>query len=112
MLPLLSLILATLAVGTVATFFAGRQAKWVALAVSLLFVAEVGLLFLSYSGWPGYNGSLVPGFAESESYPWIHLSWLQINYTVGVDGISLVFILLTAGLQILSLIHISEPTRP
>ncbi len=105
MLPILSIMLATLAAGTVVTFLSGRAARWVALAVSLGFVAEVGLLFLSYPGWPGYSAALVPGFANSESYPWIHLSWLQINYTVGVDGISLVFILLTAVLQVATVVY-------
>ena len=113
MLPLLSLMLATLVVGTAATFFAGKYARWAALAVSLVFVAEVGLLFLSYPGWPGYNAALVPGFAEGESYPWIHLSWMQINYTVGVDGISLVFILLTAILQVATVLYSwAEERRP
>ncbi len=111
MLPLLSLTLATLLVGTLGTFFAGARARWVALATSILFLLEVALLFLNYSGWPGYNGSLVPGFSESESYAWIHLSWLQINYTVGVDGISLVFVLLTAILQIATVVYSWGETR-
>ncbi len=113
MLPLISLILATLVVGTVATFFAGARSRWVALATSVVFLGEVAVLFVNYSGWPGYNGALVPGFAESESYAWIHLSWLQINYTVGVDGISLVMILLTAILQIATVIYSwAEERRP
>ncbi len=113
MLPLLSLVLVTLLVGTVATFLAGNRARWVALGTSVVFVAEVALLFLSYSGWPGYSSSLVPGFAESESYAWIQLYWLHINYTVGVDGISLVLILLTAILQVATVIYSwAEKRRP
>ena len=113
MLPLLSITLATLLVGTVATFAAGARARWVALATAAVFVGEVGLLFLNYTGWPGYNGALVPGFAESESYAWIHLPWLQVNYTVGVDGISLVLILLTAILQIATVVYAwGETHRP
>ncbi len=113
MLPLISLILATLVLGTVATFFAGARSRWVALATSVVFLLEVAVLFVNYSGWPGYNGALVPGFSESESYSWIHLSWLQINYTVGVDGISLVMILLTAILQIATVIYSwAEERRP
>jgi proton-translocating NADH-quinone oxidoreductase chain M len=113
MFPLLSAILATLAVGTVLTFLAGNRARWVALATTLAFLGEVAFLFLTYSGWPGYNGSLVPGFAESESYTWISLSWMHINYTVGVDGISLVMILLTAVLQLATVIYSwAETKRP
>jgi len=112
MLPLLSIVLATLLLGTVATFLAGTRARWVALATSVVFLAEVGGLFLEYPGWPGYNG-LVPGFAESESHAWIHLSWLQVNYTIGVDGISLILILLTAILQIATVVYSwGEEKRP
>ncbi len=105
MLPLLSLVLATLFVGTLATFLAGSRARWVALVVSSAFLAEVALLFADFTGWPGYSAQLVPGFSEGESYAWLHLSWLQINYTVGVDGISLVLILLTAILQIATVLY-------
>lgn len=113
MLPLLSIVLGTLAAGTVATFLAGAKARWVALASALAFLAEVALLFADYSGWPGYNASLVPGFSEGESYSWIHLSWMQINFTVGVDGISLVLILLTAVLQLATVVYSwAEVKRP
>jgi proton-translocating NADH-quinone oxidoreductase chain M len=112
MLPLISLILVSLAVGTVLTFLAGNRARWVALATSAVFLAEVALLFLDYTGWPGYVGSpLVPGFAEQETHAWIHLSWLQVNYTVGVDGISLVLILLTAILQIATVVYTWEERK-
>ncbi len=113
MLPLLSLILATLLLGTVATFLVGAKARWAALGTSVAFLAEVGFLFLSYPGWPGYNGALVPGFSDQESYAWIHLSWMQVNYTVGVDGISLVLILLTAILQLATVVYSwTEAKRP
>ncbi|HYB79016.1 MAG TPA: NADH-quinone oxidoreductase subunit M [Thermoplasmata archaeon] len=111
--PLLSLIIATLTVGTVATFVAGPRARWVALATSFVFLVEVAVLFLAYPGWPGYNSALVPGFADSESYSWISLSWMHINYTVGVDGISLVLILLTAILQVATVVYSwAETKRP
>ena len=114
MLPLISIVLATLAVGTVLTFLSGARARWTALATSAAFLAEVALLLLDYTGWPGYSGTpLVPGFAEQEQHAWIHLSWLQVNYTVGVDGISLVLILLTAILQIATVVYSwEEHERP
>ncbi len=112
-LPILSLTILTLLVGTVATFLAGSRARWVALATSAVFLGEIALIFLGFSGWPGYNGALVPGFSESESYVWIHLSWMRINYTVGVDGISLVLILLTGILQVATVIYSwGESKRP
>jgi proton-translocating NADH-quinone oxidoreductase chain M len=113
MLPLISIILVSLLVGTVATFFAGARARWVALATSVLFLAEVGFLFLGYTGWPGYSGAMVPGFSDTETYTWIHLSWMHVNYAVGVDGISLVLILLTAILQIATVVYSwGETHRP
>ena len=111
--PLLSLIVVTLALGTVLTFLAGARARYVALGATVVFLAEAALLFLSYPGWPGYNGALVPGFAEGESYSWISLAWMHINYTVGVDGISLVLILLTAVLQLATVVYSwNETKRP
>ncbi|HTP53686.1 MAG TPA: NADH-quinone oxidoreductase subunit M [Thermoplasmata archaeon] len=113
MLPIVSIVLATLLVGTVATFFSGARARWTALATAIAFLAETALLFYDYAGWPGYNGALVPGFAETETHAWIHLPWLQINYAVGVDGISLVLILLTAILQIATVLYSwGESKRP
>ncbi|HYA56997.1 MAG TPA: NADH-quinone oxidoreductase subunit M [Thermoplasmata archaeon] len=112
MLPWISIVLGTLLAGTVLTFASGRYARWVALATSAVFLLEVSALLLVYPGWPGYaNG--IPGFALSESHPWIHLGWLQVNYTVGVDGISLVLILLTAILQIATVVYSwGEEKRP
>ncbi len=111
MFPVLSLVLATLLLGTVVTFVAGRYARWVALATSIVFLAETAALIWQYPGWPGYTSGAVPGFAFQESYAWIHLGWLQVNYTVGVDGISLVLILLTAVLQIATVVYSWEETR-
>jgi proton-translocating NADH-quinone oxidoreductase chain M len=113
MFPVLSLVLVTLLLGTVATFAAGKSARWVALATSFAFLAEVAYLLAAYPGWPGYTGGGVPGFADQESYAWIHLGWLQVNYTVGVDGISLVLILLTAILQVATVVYSwNETNRP
>jgi proton-translocating NADH-quinone oxidoreductase chain M len=109
-LPVLSLMLVTLVVGTVLTFLAKERARWVALGTSVVFLLEVAALLASYTVWPGPSGGS-PGYANVESYPWIHLSWLTINYTVGVDGISLVMILLTAFLQIATVVYSWEETN-
>ncbi|MGC2288302.1 MAG: NADH-quinone oxidoreductase subunit M [Thermoplasmata archaeon] len=95
--PILSLTLATLFVGTVVTFFSRAHARYVAAAVSTVFLVEIAFMFLQFS-WPAF--AVAPThFAESESYPWIQVAWLHVNYTVGIDGISLVLILLTGILQ-------------
>ncbi len=104
MFPLLSAVLVTLLVGTVLTFVSGRYARWIALATSVVFFAEVAYLLLQFPGWPGF-ASGVPQFVDGESYAWIHLGWLQVNYSVGIDGISLVLLLLTAILQIATVIY-------
>jgi proton-translocating NADH-quinone oxidoreductase chain M len=110
MLGLISFILISLLLGTVATFLAGERARWVALATSVVFLVEVADLFRSFT-WAG----LTPGYAEifsnTETYSWISLPWLTINYAVGVDGISLVLILLTAFLQIATVLYSWEETR-
>ncbi len=110
MFPVLSTLLATLLVGTVLTFLSGKYARWTALLVSFAFLAEVGYLLMYFPGWPGLAGG-VPQFADSESYAWIHLGWLQVNYTVGIDGISLVLIFLTAILQIATVVYSWEEQK-
>ena len=109
MLPLLSITLATLFVGTVATFFAGAWSRYVAAAVSALFLVEIAGLFLQFT-WPTL--AVTPThFAESESYPWIQVAWLHVNYTVGIDGISLVLILLTGILQAVTVAYSWNETK-
>jgi proton-translocating NADH-quinone oxidoreductase chain M len=109
MIGTLSVILLTLIIGTLATFLAGERARWVALATSVLFLLEVSDLLVGFTGPLGFSpscsGNCVPLYAFGESASWISLPWLTINYTVGVDGISLVLILLTAFLQIATVIY-------
>ncbi|HTZ61173.1 MAG TPA: NADH-quinone oxidoreductase subunit M [Thermoplasmata archaeon] len=113
MLPFLSIVLATLLVGTIATFAAGARARWVALATSIAFLAETAALLAGYPGWPGYIGGTVPGFSYTETYTWISVAWMHVDYAVGVDGISLIFILLTAILQIATVVYSwGETQRP
>jgi proton-translocating NADH-quinone oxidoreductase chain M len=112
MLPVLSIVLGTLVAGTVVTFLSGRWARWVALVTSFAFLGEVSWLLTQFTTWPGTTGPYrVPLFADSERYGWISLSWLHINYTVGVDGISLVLILLTAFLQLATVLYTWNETR-
>jgi len=109
MISFVSIVLATLTLGTVATFLAGERARWVALATSVAFLAEVSMLLASFPAWPGSVGT--PAFDSGESVPWISISWLHVNYTVGIDGISLVLVLLTAFLQIATVVYSWEESK-
>src|SRR5271163_3962267 len=68
-----------------------RAARWIALLVSLLVLAACVPLYLDF----------VPGtaaFQFVERYPWIPA--LHAQYYLGVDGISLPLILLTAFMTV------------
>jgi NADH-quinone oxidoreductase subunit M len=112
--PVLSIILLTLLGGTVLTFLSGKEARWTALGTSVVFLLETFYLVDSYTAWPGRSGVLaVPQYAYGETYSWISVPWLHINYAVGIDGISLVLILLTAFLQIATVVYCwNEPKKP
>ena len=103
MLPVLSLLLATLAAGTGVTFVAGRWARWAALGTSIAFLAEVAYLLANFP--------TTPPFAFTERDPWISLGWLTINYTVGIDGLALVLVLLTAILQLATVVYTWAETK-
>ncbi len=111
MVPILSIVLGTLALGAVLSVLARERARWVALGFSVIFLAEVAYLIASFSGWAGFGPSGAPTFSLEESYSWISISWLQVNYTVGVDGISLVLILLSSFLLIATVIYSWNETR-
>ncbi len=112
MWPWISITLLSVVAGTALTFVSGRYARWTALATAIVFLGEVGLLFYAFSGW-STSGGILGGFAETETHAWIHVSWLSINYSVGIDGISLVLVLLTAILQIATVVYSwAESNRP
>jgi NADH-quinone oxidoreductase subunit M len=110
---ILSVILLTLALGTVVTFLSGSKAKYVALAVSILFLLEVAALLSGFTSWVGRSASVpsVPQYNNYEQYSWISLGWLNIDYSVGIDGISLVLVLLTAFLQLATVVYSWEETK-
>jgi len=74
---------------------AARRIRWVALVTSLLAFALALRIFFSFSAT-----DLGPQFVEH--YPWI--SSPPINYHLGVDGLSVLLVLLTAFLTPLSLL--------
>ncbi len=110
MIGILSFALITLVAGTLATFVAGRYARYVALGVSLLFLFEVVYMLQAFS-WPLFGANGAPQYAFYETAPWVSLSWLKINYAVGVDGVSLPFVLLTAILQIATVVYTFEEKK-
>ena len=111
MVPVLSLMVLTVLGGAVLTFASGRLARWTALGTSVAFLVETAVVLAGYTVAPGTNGLGVPLVAYSESYRWLSIDWLHVNYTVGVDGISLILVLLTAFLQIATVIYSWEETR-
>jgi NADH-quinone oxidoreductase subunit M len=110
---ILSLILLTLVLGTVATFLSGSRARYVALAVSVLFLLEVAFLLNGFQNWVGRSAGVpaVPLYNNYEQYTWFSLGWLNVDYSVGIDGISLVLILLTAFLQLATVVYSWEEER-
>jgi proton-translocating NADH-quinone oxidoreductase chain M len=109
MFGILSDLLILLVAGTLLTFVSGRFARYVALGVSLAFLFVVAYLLSQFS-WPLFAGG-VPQFAYAETAPWVQLPWISIHYSVGVDGISLPFVLLTAILQFATVVYTFEERR-
>ena len=99
-LPLLSIVTYIPAVGAVlmALFVSGKNAAAIrntALGIALIdFVASLGLLFKFQVG--------VPGFQLIEKVSWIQSFGIQ--YFMGVDGISLLLVLLTTLLGVLAIL--------
>ncbi len=102
-LPILSLVVFTPLVGVLALLFvpgrAHRLIRWIALATALASLAfSLALL--------GYN----PDGAEfqfREDLPWI--SAFGMRYTLGVDGISAVLVLLTTLLSVVAIFYSWKP---
>jgi NADH-quinone oxidoreductase subunit M len=92
---LLSLLIWLPVLGAVAVLAFGREARvarWLSLLVALAtFVLSIPL-------WTGYQPSL-PGMQFVEVLPWIPA--LNVNYALGVDGISVALIVLTTFTSVL-----------
>ncbi len=94
--PLLSLLIFVPAAGAVVLLAVrnANAARWIALLFSLV---ELGLCIPLLTN---FDGSL-PHMQFGESIPWIS-AW-NINYRVGVDGISVLFVALSALLTTISI---------
>ncbi len=100
---MLSLIIFAPLAGVAAITFLpkGResQAKWVAAAMSAVVLAAVLYLFIDYDRGAG-------GYQYVESQTWLEsdVSNFTLQYLVGVDGLSLPLVLLTAFLGLISIL--------
>jgi NADH-quinone oxidoreductase subunit M len=97
--PLLSVILFLPLFGSLWALAAGRRpelCRWISLGFALADLALIILLFfLGLTPRTGPTGT----WLLSENYAWIPS--LGINYSLGLDGVSLLLMLLTAGLTVL-----------
>ncbi|MCL4324631.1 MAG: NADH-quinone oxidoreductase subunit M [Candidatus Thermoplasmatota archaeon] len=98
--------------GTLLTFFAGSRARWIALATA------VGTLGISIWLLANFQLGLATDYQFVQVTHWLTLSTggsagLAVNYTVGIDGISLPFLLLSAILTLVTVIyHWDERKNP
>jgi NADH-quinone oxidoreductase subunit M len=106
-LPLLSILTFTPLIGALVLLFVNKNShgvlRSVAMAVSVVtFVLSLPLIW-------GYNGpATVPGniggFQFLENVPWITAGPFQMNYHLGIDGISLWLVILTTFIMPLAIL--------
>ncbi len=99
--PILTLITFVPLLGAILVLFIPKEnekaIKWTSVGVSLI------PLVLSVVLWAGYNPKVAGGMAWEELYEWIPA--IGVRYHMGVDGISIPLVFLTALLTPLSLIY-------
>ncbi|MBF0422690.1 MAG: NADH-quinone oxidoreductase subunit M [Magnetococcales bacterium] len=90
-LPLISLLFSMFPVATIVLWSLRHpaSARWIALTTTLL---ELGISFIILRGYRPE----ISGFQFTEIHPWI--PFIHVYYRVGVDGISVLFLPLTAVL--------------
>ncbi len=108
--PLTDLLAISL-VGAAATFFAGKWARWVALTTAAVSIGIVIWVMVNFQLGTAFDYQFV------QVVPWLTLSGgsggIGVNYTVGIDGISLPFLLLSPILTIVSVVyHWNETKNP
>ena len=104
-LPILSLVVFTPLIGVVALLFVPgrnhRAIRWVALVASLVSLA-FSLLLLGYD-------AAGTEFQFREDLPWIEA--FGMRYTLGVDGLSVLLVVLTTLLSVISIFYSWDPIR-
>lgn len=116
MFPWITLMLIVSLGGAFATFLLGKYAKYCALLVAGATLGIVLLILDQFSLTP--PTTYTPGSCSSlyqlcESHTWFTFTtstgYLSVNYTVGIDGISLPMILLSAIITLAAVVyHFSE----
>jgi NADH-quinone oxidoreductase subunit M len=88
--PILSiLIFSPLVAAAVAVFLKNNNAlRW------WTFVSTTALALFSLALWANFDSS-TSRFQFTENAPWVHVGKFQLNYSLGIDGISLLLVLLT-----------------
>jgi NADH-quinone oxidoreductase subunit M len=109
-IPFLYLLLLVPLVGTLLAAFTHRNrknAKYMAIIFSgiTLAITLVYTYLLLSEGW------LTQGYADFESITWIDTEWIKIDFALGVDGMSLLMIILTAVLTFLVCIFSSSESN-
>jgi NADH-quinone oxidoreductase subunit M len=103
--PILTAIVCTPALGALLLLFvpggSHRAVRWIALGAALLTLA-FSLVLLGYDP----SGS---EFQYREDLPWIEA--FGMRYTMGVDGISIVLVLLTTLLSVVAIVYSWEPIQ-
>jgi NADH-quinone oxidoreductase subunit M len=98
MIPVLSLLIIFALVGAIISFVSGKYSKSIALIFSaLIFIFTLYIVLNFKYGYIGYQ--------YMESYSWINTPYLTANYVLGIDGISLLMLLLTAFLFLVVIIY-------
>ena len=95
-LPLLSILTFTPLIGAIVLLFVNKNShglcRTFALAVSVVtFLASIPLI----TGYDPNMAGNVGGFQFIEKVPWIAAGPFQMNYHIGLDGISLWLVILT-----------------
>jgi NADH-quinone oxidoreductase subunit M len=112
-IPLLSIVVFTPVVGVLAILLVPgdnhRAIRWVALLAALLTLA-FSLLLLTYIP-DGPRGGLaaVPEFQFREDYSWIPA--FGMGYRMGVDGLSVVLVVLTTVLSVVAILYSWDPIQ-
>jgi len=94
-LPLLSILTFTPLIGAIVLLFVNKNSHGVLRTIAM--AVTVVTFFLSLPLITGYNaaGTDIGGFQFLENVPWIAAGPFQMNYHLGIDGISLWLVILT-----------------
>jgi NADH-quinone oxidoreductase subunit M len=104
---LAAIIVIPLVFGLIGWPFGERRplvSRWLALAANIINLVLIGVLWVAYVGVPGFS-PLSPAAAPwlvLAKWPWI--PGLGISFSVGLDGLSLLMLALTAFLGIMSVL--------